>query len=49
MPFRDLSRRANAALYDPRPQDILITVADGALIKPLRKLLRLGRGISASS
>lgn len=48
MPFRDLSRRADAALYDPRPQDSLITAAVGALIKPLRKLPRLGRGTGAA-
>jgi len=44
MPFRDFSRRADAALYDPRLQDSLITTAGDALIKPLRKLPRLGRG-----
>ena len=40
--FRDLTHRADAALYDPRSQDSLLTAAVAVLIKPLRNLPRLG-------
>ena len=40
-PFRDITRQAAAALYDPRPQAGPLKGAAAAIIKPLRKLPRL--------